>query len=62
MLPAALIVTKRFVTIIVYDAAYTAVCAIQEGKDAKAIMRELQPYLERRFARRRARWIASESK
>jgi hypothetical protein len=30
-----------------------AVCAIEEGKDAAGVMRELRPYLERRFAARR---------
>ncbi len=44
---------RRFVAIVGYDGAYMAVCAIEEGKDAEGVMRELQPYLERRFAARR---------
>ena len=45
---------RKFVAIVGYDGAYMAVCAIEEGKDAEGVMRELQPYLERRFAERRA--------
>ncbi len=44
---------RKFVAIVGYDGAYMAVCAIEEGKDAAGVMRELRPYLERRFAARR---------
>jgi hypothetical protein len=44
---------RKFVSIVGYDGAYMAVCAIEEGKDTQDVMRELQPYLERRFAARR---------
>jgi len=45
---------RKFVAIVGYDGAYMAVCAIEEGKGTEDVMRELQPYLERRFAARRA--------
>jgi len=45
--------SRKFVAIVGYDGAYMAVCAIEEGKGARDVMRELQPYLERRFAARR---------
>ena len=43
---------RKFVSIVGYDGAYMAVCAIEEGKGTEDVMRELQPYLERRFAAR----------
>jgi hypothetical protein len=44
---------RKFVSIVGYDGAYMAVRAIEEGKGTQDVMRELQPYLERRFAARR---------
>ncbi len=43
---------RKFVSIVGYDGAYVAVCAVEEGRDARGVMRALQPYLERRFTAR----------